>query len=160
MNLIVSVDRNWAIGKSGNQLAYIKEDLKRFQALTMGKAIILGRKTLSTFPGGKPLKGRTNLILSQNPEFRPEGAQVFPDLESLLAQAPEDAFVVGGSNVYQQLLDRCQTAYVTQIHSVFPADSWFPNLDRHPGWELVEEQGPFTDTDGLSFSYRTYQAKY
>ncbi|MCD8331043.1 MAG: dihydrofolate reductase [Oscillospiraceae bacterium] len=158
MKLIVAVDQNWAIGKEGNQLAYIKEDLKRFQALTMGGTVILGRKTLATFPGGKPLKGRTNLILSQNPAFRPEGAQVFSSLEALLAQAPEDAFVIGGSSVYQQLLDRCQVAYVTQIHSAFPADSWFPNLDRHPGWELVEEQGPFTD--GLSFSYRTYQAKY
>ncbi|MCD8005147.1 MAG: dihydrofolate reductase [Oscillospiraceae bacterium] len=160
MNLIVAADQNWTIGKGGDQLAYIKEDLKRFQALTLGKAVILGRKTLATFPGGKPLKGRVNLILSQNPEFQAEGAQVFPNLEALLAQAPEDAFVVGGASVYQQLLDRCQTAYVTQIHSAFPADSWFPNLDRHPGWELVEEQGPFTDTGGLRFSYRTYRAKY
>lgn len=157
MKLIVAVDQNWAIGKNGDQLAYIKEDLKRFQTLTMGGTIILGRKTLSTFPGGKPLKGRTNLILSQDPSFRAEGAKVYADLASLLAEAPKDAFVVGGASVYQLLLDYCDAAYVTQIHQEFPADCWFPNLDRHPGWELIQEEGPFTD--GLTFSYRTYLAK-
>ena len=75
MNVIVAVDRNWAIGKEGDQLIYIPADLKRFKALTMGHPVILGRKTLATFPGGRPLKGRRNLILSRNPDFVPEGAR-------------------------------------------------------------------------------------
>ena len=73
MNVIVAVDRNWAIGKDGDQLVYIPADLKHFKALTTGHPAILGRKTLATFPGGKPLKGRLNLILSRNPDFAPEG---------------------------------------------------------------------------------------
>ena len=100
MNVIVAVDQNWAIGKDGDQLVYLSEDLKRFKALTTGHPVILGRKTLATFPGGRPLKGRRNLILSRNTDFAPEGAEVFSDVETLRAAAPEDAFVIGGASVY------------------------------------------------------------
>ena len=91
MNLIVAVDRNWAIGKDGDQLVYLSEDLKHFKALTTGHPVILGRKTLATFPGGRPLKGRRNMILSRSPGFAPEGAEVFQNLPALLEAAPEDA---------------------------------------------------------------------
>ena len=104
MNMIAAVDQNWAIGKDGDQLVYIPEDLKRFKALTTGHPVILGRKTLATFPGGRPLKGRRNLILSQSAGFAPEGAEVFRDLSALLAAAPEDSFVIGGASVYAALL--------------------------------------------------------
>ena len=99
MNLIAAVDEHWALGKDGDQLVYLSQDLKRFKALTTGHPVILGRKTMATFPGGRPLKGRRNLILSRNPDFAPEGAEVFTDLDSLLAQAPEDACVIGGASV-------------------------------------------------------------
>ena len=89
MNLIVAVDANWAIGKGGDQLVYIPEDLKHFKELTMGHPVILGRKTMATFPGGRPLKGRRNLVVSRNPDFRPEGAEVYPDMDALLAAAVE-----------------------------------------------------------------------
>ena len=104
MNVIVAVDQNWAIGKDGDQLVYLSEDLKRFKSLTTGHPVILGRKTLATFPGGRPLKGRRNLILSRNTDFAPEGAEEFSDVEPLRAAAPEDAFVIGGAAVYRQLL--------------------------------------------------------
>ena len=97
MNLIVAVDQNWAIGKDGDQLVYLKEDLKRFRTLTSGHTVILGRKTLATFPGGRPLKNRRNLILSRNPHFQAEGAEVFPSVEELVKQADGDAFVIGGA---------------------------------------------------------------
>ena len=158
MNLIVAVDQNWAIGKGGDQLIYIPEDLKRFKALTMGHPVILGRKTLSTFPGGRPLKGRRNLILSRSPEFAPEGAEVYPDLEALLAAAPEDAFVIGGASVYRDLLDRCDTAHVTKIDAAFPADCWFPDLDAHPDWEIAEES-ELLDHEGTAFRYVTYKKR-
>ena len=106
MNLIAAVDEHWALGKDGDQLVYLSQDLKRFKALTTGHPVILGRKTMATFPGGRPLKGRRNLILSRNPDFAPEGAEVFPDLDSLLAQAPEDSCVIGGASVYKALLDK------------------------------------------------------
>ena len=155
MNLIVAVDQNWAIGKDGDQLVYIPADLKRFKALTMGHPVILGRKTLATFPGGRPLKGRRNLILSRNPDFAPEGAEVFGDAESLLAQAPEDSFVIGGASVYRNLLGRCDTAYVTKIDQSYPADCWFPNLDEDPAWTVEEESEP-QEHEGLTFRYVTY----
>ena len=85
MKLIAAADRNWAIGRGGDQLVYIPADLKRFRELTRGGTVVLGRKTLSTFPGGRPLKGRRNLILSATEGFVPEGAEVFRNLEALLA---------------------------------------------------------------------------
>ena len=158
MELIVAVDRNWAIGKDGDQLAYIPEDLKRFKALTMGHPVILGRKTLATFPGGRPLKGRRNLILSRDPAFRPEGAEVYADLDSLLAHAPADSFVIGGASVYSLLVDRCDTAHVTKMEAEFPADTWFPDLDARPDWELTEEEGPFSFEE-LAYRYLTYRRR-
>ena len=144
MNLIVAVDKNWAIGRDGDQLVYISADLKRFKALTTGHTVILGRKTLATFPGGRPLKG-------------PQGAEVFSDLDSLLAAAPEDAFVLGGASVYHALLDRCGTAYVTKIGRAFPeADCWFPDLDARPQWRVEEESEP-QEENGLHFRYVTYR---
>lgn len=157
MNMIVAVDENWAIGNGGDQLVYIPADLKRFQALTRGHTVILGRKTLATFPGGRPLKGRTNFILSRNPAFAPEGAQVFSDLDSLLAAVQDpDAFVIGGASVYRALLDRCDTVYVTKIHRSYPADCYFPNLDQSPAWRPTETEEPQTDAD-VTFHYVTYR---
>ena len=156
MNVIVAVDRNWAIGKDGDQLVYLSEDLKRFKALTMGHPVILGRKTLATFPGGRPLKGRRNLILSRDPAFAPEGGEVYRDLEELLSRAPEDAFVIGGASVYRALLPRCDTAYVTRIRKEYPADCWFPNLDEDPAWELAEESEPL-EQDGVAYTYAVYR---
>ena len=122
----------------------------------MGHPVILGRKTLATFPGGKPLKGRRNLILSRNPDFSPAGAEVFPNVEALLSSAPEDSFVIGGASVYETLLRCCDTAYVTKVHSQFPADCHFPNLDKHPEWH-IEEEGPVQEGDGVQFHRITYK---
>lgn len=153
---IVAADQAWGIGKDGNQPCYIPADLKRFKALTSGHAVILGRKTLATFPGGRPLPGRRNLILSRDPGFAPEGAEVFRDVETLRAAAPEDAFVIGGGAVYQQLLPWCDTVYVTRLERTFPADTYFPNLDNHPDWRLAGTEGPY-DHQGLTFHYDTYR---
>ena len=159
MNLIAAVDQNWAIGKGGDQLCYIPADLKRFQALTTGHPVILGRKTLATFPGGRPLKNRRNLVLSRDPAFAPEGAEVFRDLDSLRASAPEDSFVIGGASVYAALLDACDTAYITKLGRAWPgADALFPNLDELPQWEVVGEEPPL-EHEGLSFRYVTYRRR-
>ena len=159
MNLIAAVDRNWAIGKGGDQLCYIPADLKRFRALTTGHPVILGRKTLATFPGGRPLKGRRNLVLSRDPAFAPEGAEGFRDLDSLRAAAPADAFVIGGGSVYAALLDACDTAYITKIDAAWPeADAFFPDLDKDPAWVVAEEGEPLED-GGFSFRYVTYRRR-
>ena len=158
MNLIAAVDQNWAIGTGGDQLCYIPADLKRFRALTTGHPVILGRKTLATFPGGRPLKNRRNLILSRTMGEAPQGAEVFSTAETLLAAAPEDAFVIGGASVYEQLLPWCSTAYVTRIQAEFPADRFFPDLDASPEWERGEESAPL-EQDGIVFRYVTYRRK-
>ncbi len=158
MNLIVAVDQNWAIGKDGDQLIYLSEDLKRFKSLTLGHPVILGRKTLATFPGGRPLKGRPNLILSTTPGYQVEGADVFPNLEKLLACAPKDSFVIGGESVYHALLPYCSTAYITKIHASFPADRFFPDLDQDPDWTL-QDSSEELEQDGVTFHYCTYTRK-
>ena len=159
MNVIVAVDENWAIGRNGEQLLYISEDLKRFKALTMGHPVILGRKTLATFPGGRPLPGRENLIMSTTMETAPEGARVFRDLDSLLRAARSDSFVIGGETVYRQLLPYCDTAYLTLFHRSFEADAFFPDLDADPAWVLSEEEGPFERSEGLAYTFRTYRRR-
>lgn len=156
MNVIVMVDENWGIGKDSDQLVYIAPDLKRFQALTKGHPILLGRKTLATFPGGKPLKYRRNLILSTKEGYVVEGAEVFPTVEDVLKVAPEDTFVVGGASVYEQLLPYCDKAYITKVQKSYPADCYFPNLDEQNQWQMTEQEGPFF-YEGLAFSYVTYE---
>lgn len=157
MNLIVAVDEAWGIGKDGDQLIYLSTDLRHFKALTSGHPVILGRKTLATFPGGRPLKGRLNMILSSNPDFQVEGAQVYANVDDLLTHAPEDAFVIGGESVYRALLDRCDTAYITKIFARFPADRYFPNLDTLPRWSIAE-RSEVMEENGVRFQYLTYRA--
>ena len=156
ISVIVAIARNRAIGFENRLLYRLPDDLKRFKALTTGHAVILGRKTLATFPGGRPLPGRRNLILSRDPDFAPEGAEVFSDVETLRAAAPEDSFVIGGASVYRQLLPWCDTAYVTKIGRAFPADCHFPDLDQDPEWEQAEESAPL-EQDGIIYRYVTYR---
>ena len=160
MIAIVAVDQNWGIGKDGEQIVYIPEDLKRFKAFTTGNTIVLGRKTVATFPGGKPLKNRRNLILSRNSDYRPEGGEVYADLDSLMEQVtdPENTYVVGGASVYNALIEQCDRAYVTKIEAKYPADCWFPNLDEDPNWE-IEEQGEELEHEGVKFCYVNYRRK-
>lgn len=158
MNLIVAVDQNWAIGNQNRLLVRISADLKRFKALTMGHPVILGRKTLETFPGGRPLPGRENYILSTTPAFEVENARVLHTMEEALAACPADAFVIGGESVYRALLGVCDTAYVTKIHAAYPADAWFPNLDTLPDWVCSTEE-PAIVENGVTFHYAAYQRK-
>lgn len=160
MIAIVAVDKNWGIGKDGDQLIYIPEDLKRFKNFTTGNTIVLGRKTVATFPGGKPLKNRRNLILSRNPDYAPEGGEVFPSLEKLMEQVtdPENTYVVGGASVYHTMIGQCDKAYVTKIDAEYPADCWFPNLDEASDWE-VESEGEWLEHEGVKFRYVHYRRK-
>lgn len=158
MNLIVAVDQNWAIGCQNELLVRISADLKRFKAITTGHPVLLGRKTLETFPGGRPLPGRRNFILSTHPDFRVEGAETLHSIEEAAKTCPDDTFVIGGAQVYRALLPQCDTAYVTKIHAAFPADAWFPKLDGLENWTLTEEEAPLRE-QGVAFQYCTYQRK-
>ena len=156
MRVIVAVDENWGIGKDGDQLVYIKQDLMRFKDMTMGYPIIVGHKTLATFPNGKPLRGRRNIILSHDPELQVEGAEVYHDVASILLDKElGDAYVVGGARVYAALLPYCDTVLVTKIHRIYSADRFFPNLDVNPDWELVDKSETYVEGD-VAFHYATY----
>lgn len=141
MDLIVAVDKNWGIGRQEDLLFRISEDMKRFRALTIGKTVILGRKTLQTFPGGRPLQKRTNIVMTRSDTFEAEPAIICHSLTQLreqLRDLPEDdVFVIGGASLYQQLLPFCRQAFVTKIDHSAAADTFFPNLDHMPEWELT-----------------------
>ena len=143
MNIITAVDKNWAIGNKGELLIRIPADLKLFQNETWGKVVVYGRKTLATFPGGFPLKGRTNIILSRKPGFHVRGATVVGGLEALLAELSqydsEDIFVIGGESVYRLLLPYCDVAHITKIDFAYDADTYFPDLDADPDWQITAD---------------------
>ena len=162
MNLIVNVDKNWAIGYGGKLLVSIPEDMKFFRSETTGKVVVLGRKTLATFPGGQPLKNRTNIILTRNPEFTAKGAVVCHSVEETLEELKkypsEDVYIIGGDTIYRQFLPYCDTAHVTRMEHAYDADAWFPNLDEDPEGELTGQSEEKTYFD-LEFTFCRYERK-
>lgn len=151
MKAIVNVTENWGIGLGNRLLVTISADLRRFRALTEGKTVILGRKTLETFPNGKPLKNRRNIIMSTNAALSVAGAEVvssLPSLFALLRNVDSDAVcVIGGESVYRALLPYCSEASVTKTMSCPPADRFFPNLDELPQWTAVSRSEILTEND-------------
>ncbi len=143
MNLIAAVDANWAIGNKGKLLISIPEDMKFFRAHTLGKTVIMGRRTLESFPNKKPLPDRRNIVLTRNAKYAAKGAEVVTDIDRLKemfsGEDTADVYVIGGETVYRQMLSECDTAYITKIDFAYEADAYFPNLDDDPEWELVEE---------------------
>lgn len=143
MIAIVNVDRNWAIGNKGKLLVSIPNDMKMFRAETTGKVVVLGRKTLATFPQGAPLKNRTNIILTRDENFTAQDAVVVHSVDELLEEVkkypPENVYVIGGDSIYKQLLPYCDTAIVTKLDHAFEADAHFPNLEADPAWKMTGE---------------------
>ncbi len=140
MNMIVAVDANWAIGNKGSLLVRIPADHKMFRNETIGKTVVLGRKTLETFPQKQPLSGRTNIILTRNPDYKAGDALIAHSLEELLGMLKdipdEEIYIIGGSSVYDMMLPYCDTVHVTKIDHEYEADAYFPNLDESDEWEI------------------------
>ena len=162
MKAIVAVDNNWAIGNKGQLLVSIPADQKNFRKLTIGKTIVYGRKTLETFPQQVVLPGRDNIILSTKKDYTVKNALVVHSKEELLSSVSDldtnDVFIIGGSSVYKEFLDVCDEAIVTFIDKEYQADSYFPNLDEDPEWELVDESDEQVYFD-ITYTYRTYKRK-
>ena len=154
MTGIVCVSQNWGIGREGALLFHISADLKRFKSLTVGRTVILGRKTLDTFPGGKPLKDRRNIVLSHR-DLDVPGAEIAHSFDEAAALGGDDAIVIGGASVYMALLSRCDRVYVTKADSDPDADSFFPNLDDNPDWRIESESETFEE-NGLKFQFVDY----
>ena len=160
MNAIVVVDRNWAIGREGGLLYSLPTDMKRFRSLTIGGTVILGRKTLDSFPGGRPLSKRRNIVITRNVDFDREGSEIVasPAAAVELAAGTEDdkLWVIGGGSVYTALLSRCKRAYLTKVDAAAEgADTFFPNLDKLPGWKL-DCVGERVTENGLTYQFMEY----
>ena len=134
--------------------------MKFFRQTTTGKVVVMGRKTLESFPGKKPLKNRTNIVLTKNPSYQAEGAIVLHNEDELREELKkydsEDIFVIGGESIYRQLLDECDKAYITKIEYAYTADAYFPNLDEKEEWKITAESEEHTCFD-LEYFFLTYE---
>jgi len=162
MNLIAAVDRNWAIGKNNELLVRIPADQKFFRETTTGKVVVMGRKTLESFPNGLPLKNRVNIVLTHNLSYTVKDAIVVHSMDELHEELQkydsEDIYVIGGEKIYEQLLDECDVAHITKINYSYDADAYFPNLDEKDDWEITGESEEQTYFDLEYFFYR-YEKK-
>ena len=159
MNLIAAVDQNWAIGNKSKLVVRIPDDQKFFRETTTGKVVVMGRKTLESFPNGLPLKNRTNIVLTHDKNYQVKDAIVLHSLEELHAELQkypsEDIYVIGGETIYRQLLDECDVAHITKIDYAYDADAYFPNLDERPEWKITadSEEQTYFDLEYYFYKY-------
>ncbi|MCM1493570.1 MAG: dihydrofolate reductase [Muribaculaceae bacterium] len=162
MNIIAAVDSNWAIGKNGRLLVQIPTDQQYFREMTRGKVVVMGRKTLESFPGGLPLADRTNIVLTRNTNYHVKNAIIVHSLEALMEELAgydsRDVYVIGGESVYRQLLDACDVADITKIAYAYDADAYFPNLDERPEWVQTKDSEEQTCFD-LEFFFCRYERR-
>ncbi len=160
MNLIVNADKNWGIGKNNELLVHIPNDMKMFRQTTTGKVVVMGRKTLESFPNGMPLPNRTNIVLTTDQDYKAKGAIVVHSKEELLEELKkypkEDIFIIGGESVYRMMLPYCTTAHVTKTDYAYDADTWFPNLDEMPEWKITAEGEEETYFD-IEYQFLKYE---
>ena len=166
MNLIAAADENWGIGKNGGLLAHISGDMKYFRETTKGKIVVMGRKTLESFPGGKPLKNRVNIVLTGNKVFVPEDVvichSVEETLEKLKEYPKEDVFIIGGGMIYKAFLPWCEKAYITHVYHTFEADTYLPDLEKQAGWKLTSVSDRYTnepegEQPAMDYEFRIYE---
>lgn len=159
MNAIVAVDKNWAIGRENDLLFSLPTDMKRFRTLTTGGTVLMGRKTLDSFPGGKPLPKRLNIVLTRNPDFVRDGAVIVSNYEEALTAADVETdklWVIGGGSVYAALLSKCKRVYLTVVDAVAEgADTYFPNLEELPEWKVEAVSEPIEE-NGLTYRFVDY----
>ncbi len=159
MEAIVAVYDDWGIGKDGTQPIALSADRKFFRETTRGAMVIVGRRTIEDFPGQKPLPGRVNVALTRTAQEIP-GFTVCnsPERAQELAKTAERAMVIGGGSIYRQMLPFCDTAYVTKVHTAPESDTFFPNLDEDPQWELAEvlQSG---EENGIGYQMCLYKRK-
>ena len=158
MNLIVAVDSNWGIGKNNQLLVKIPADMKFFRETTTGKVVVMGRKTLESFPNGQPLKNRVNIVLTHDKTYQVKDAVLVYSLEELWKELEkyesENIYVIGGESIYDQLVDACDTAHITKIDYAYDADAHFPNLDERPEWQITQDSEEQTYFDLIYHFYK------
>ena len=159
MEAIVAVYSDWGIGDGGTQPVVLKADRRHFRELTEGAAVIVGRRTLADFPGGKPLKNRRNIVISRQ-AAETEGAETAHSVEEALTLAAqsERCLVIGGASVYRQFYPYLDRVHLTKIQLQPHSDSFFPNLDTDPAWRCVWE-GPTEEENGVRYCFCTYERR-
>ena len=160
MNIIVNADKNWAIGKNNSLLVRIPADMKYFRQMTEGNIVVMGRKTLESFPGGQPLKNRVNVVLTTDKNYKVKDTVSVHSVEEMVEELKkynsEDVYVIGGESIYRQLLPYCTKAYVTKIDHAYDADTYFPDLDADPEWEMTKISDEQTYFD-LEYVFTIYE---
>jgi len=160
MKLIVAVDKNWAIGYKNELLVSIPADMRFFRDQTTGKVVVMGKNTLESFPGGKALKNRVNIVVALEKSYKAPDAIVVNSIEDAIAEASkyntDDVYVIGGASIYKQMLQFCDTAYVTKIDHTYVADTYFPNLDEDENWKMTEISEEQTYYD-LEYRFTKYE---
>ena len=159
MNLIAAVDNKWGIGYKNKLLISIPDDMKFFKEMTTGKVCIMGRNTLNSLPGGRPLDGRINIVLTKDKTFKKNGVTVVNSVEQALEAVKEydtkDVFVIGGESIYNQFMPYVDTAYITYIDYTYQADKYIENLDKNNEWKMIVESEEQTYFD-VEYYYRKY----
>jgi dihydrofolate reductase len=160
ISIIVAVGENNVIGKRGAGLLWrLPADLKHFKDLTMGHPIIMGRKTFEAI--GRPLPGRTNIVITRQPDFKPEGATVVGSLDSALVASGyilKPVFVIGGGEIYAQALPLADRLYVTEVHHDFPdGDVYFPTIDKNIWREVSRTPGAVDEKNIYPHDFIIYE---
>ncbi|MCR5409504.1 MAG: dihydrofolate reductase [Lachnospiraceae bacterium] len=162
MKAIVAVDKNWGIGLKGKLLVQIPADQKFFRQTTTGQVVVMGRRTLESFPQGQPLKDRVNIVLTKGGYSLPDGVEIVHDIdelkETLKRYEDKEIYCIGGAMVYEELLPLCDECLVTKIDESYEADAYFPDLDASPEWELVRDGSE--DEEQTYFDLIYYFQKY
>ncbi len=160
MIAIAAVDENWAIGYKGRLLYSIPDDMRFFRETTKGNTVVMGRKTLESFPGRKPLVNRTNIVLTRDTGYDACGAIVVHSKEELFEKIKDvpgdEVFVIGGASVYKELLGNCDRCLITKMYSSFEADAYYPCLDEMNEWTVTERSGVKKYED-LEYEFVTYE---
>ena len=162
MKMIVCVAENFGIGKDNNLLFSLPPDMKFFRETTMGKVVVMGRGTLDSFPGGKPLKNRTNVVLTRDASFEREGAIALHSKEEVLEYVKQfesdDVFIIGGGQIYDMFRNECDEAIITKVRKTVPCDTFFFDIDSDEKWYLAEES-ELMEHEGISFSFCVYKKR-
>lgn len=166
MKLIFAIDKNWSIGINGDMLFHIRKDLGRFREITTGNILVMGRKTLESLPGGKPLPNRTSIVLTRSKDYEKEGAiivhsihEMDEKINELNVDQDKEVFLIGGGDLVAQLIDRCSYAYITKVNRTFTLfDTFIPNLDQRQDWEIESVSGLQREGD-LEYRYINYRKR-
>jgi len=163
--IVVAVSENGVIGNDGDMPWKLSTDLKRFKALTLGKPLVMGRKTFESI--GRPLPGRPHVIVSRNPDFHPDGVEVAPSLEAAIDRAAaiasalgvDEICVVGGGEIYRQALPVADTLHVTHVEAELAGDTRFPSVDPRVFEKIVESPVPAGERDTYATRYAIYRRR-